>query len=95
LKVFGIVARGNRMRFVDIFGDGWRPRPGREKFEDWRRSWAGLFQSLDESLLVRKDGFGGLVETGGFLREYAHVMVHRNLSKDLRSVVDRGVLTPA
>jgi hypothetical protein len=70
-------------------------RPGREKFEDWRRSWVGLFQSLDESLLVRKDGFGGSMETGGFLREYADVMVHRNLSKDLRGVVDRGVLTPA
>lgn len=70
-------------------------RPGREKFEDWRRSWAGLFQRLDESLLVRKDGFGGLVETGGFLGEYADVMVHRKLSKDLRGVVDRRVLTPA
>jgi hypothetical protein len=23
--VFGIVARGNRMLFVDIFGNGWRP----------------------------------------------------------------------
>ncbi|CAK9856643.1 unnamed protein product [Sphagnum jensenii] len=54
----------------------------------------GFFRDL-MSLLVRKDGFGGLVETGGFLGEYADVMVHRKLSKDLRSVVDRRVLTPA
>lgn len=54
----------------------------------------GFFVDL-MSFLVRKDGFGGLVETGGFLGEYADVMVHRKLSKDLRSVVDRRVLTPA
>ncbi|CAK9860185.1 unnamed protein product [Sphagnum jensenii] len=54
----------------------------------------GFFVDL-MSLLVRKDGFGGLVEAGWFLGEYADVMVHRKLSKDLRSVVDRRVLTPA
>jgi hypothetical protein len=67
--------------------------PGGRNLKTGRDLGPGFFRDL-MSLLVG-NGFGGLVETGGFLGEYADVMVHRKLSKDLRSVVDRRVLTPA